>query len=167
MQIPFNSSNPPSKKSSELFGLNDVLDEVNDIAEFERRAEQLRDRLHSDNTALSEQEMLLLKNIFCSNSQFIDKTVANRQLVLLALASLLEPLIENTSYSPTISSIVRTLLKSQEKPLRYAALDIIAAGLGIVPVANRLLEEAKTILKNEEPGYVFDYLDSLIGRSLF
>jgi hypothetical protein len=143
------------------YELNHVLESVNDISEFEKRAEFLRDILLDDKTALSEQEMLNLQNIFYNSQQLINANKEVGQLILLSLASLLEPLIENSAYSSEVASIVKTLLKSPVKTLRYAALDIIAAGLGIAPIADKLLEEAKSLLKNEEPGYVLDYLESL------
>lgn len=134
---------------------------ADDIAELERRAELLRDILLEDKTALSEKEMCILKNIFEASQQLIKQNKETGILLLLSLASLLESVIENNSYSSEISSIVRTLLKSPIKTLRYAALDIIAAGLGISPTADQLLKEAKNLLKNEEFGYVLDYLESL------
>jgi hypothetical protein len=146
--------------STQCFELQYVL-EAKDIAEFERRAEILRDVLLEDKTALSEKEMYLLKDIFNASQQLIKKNQETGTLMLLSLASLLESLIENDSYSSEISSIVRTLLKSPSKALRYAALDIIVAGLGIMPLANQLLKEARILLKNEGPGYVLDYLESL------
>ena len=138
-----------------------VLDGISEIAVFERRAERLRDLLLEDRTALSETEILQLKRIFNNSRKLISANQEQGQLILLSLASLLEPLIENSDYSQEIASIVRTLLKSPVKTLRYAGLDIIAAGLGIVPVADKLLKEAKLLLKNEEFGYVLDYLESL------
>jgi hypothetical protein len=132
-----------------------------DVAELEKRAEDLRDLLLENRTALSEQEMRLLKGLFNSNKQLIALNKKTSPLILVALASLLEPLIENPAYAQDIASIVKSLLKSPSTSLRYAALDIISAGLGIVPVADSLLEEAKVLLKNEEPGYVLDYLESL------
>jgi hypothetical protein len=137
-----------------------ILESAKDIAEFERRAEHLRDLLLENRTALSEQEMLLLKRVFNSNKQLIDSNQEIAQLILVSLASLLEPLIENDAYSQDIKVIVISLLKSLSISLRYAGLDIIAAGLGIVPIADSLLEEAKVLLKNEKPGYVLDYLES-------
>lgn len=138
-----------------------VLDGISEIAVFERRAERLRDLLLEDRTALSETEILQLKRIFNNSRKLISANQEQGQLILLSLASLLEPLIENSAYSQEIASIVRTLLKSPVKTLRYAGLDIIAAGLGIVPVADKLLKEAKRLLENEESGYVLDYLESL------
>ncbi len=132
-----------------------------DVAQLERRVEDLRDDLLKGNTALSEQEMNLLKGIFNCNKQLIAQSEKSAQLILVALASLLEALIENSAYSDDIQLIVRNLLKSSSTSLRYAALDVIAAGLGIVSIAGLLLEEANDLLKNEEPGYVLDYLESL------
>jgi hypothetical protein len=146
--------------SEKCFELQYVLNSK-DIAEFEQRAELLRDVLLEDKTALSEKEMCILKEIFNASQQIIKQNQETGTLRLLSLASLLESLIENDSYSSEISSIVKTLLKSPVKALRYAALDIIAAGLGIVPLSTDLLEEARTLLKNEEPGYVLDYLESM------
>lgn len=147
--------------STKCYELNHVLESVNNISEFEKRAEFLRDILLDDKTALSEQEMLNIQNIFYNSQQLINANREAGQLILLSLARLLEPLIENSAYSQEVVSIVKTLLKSQVKVLRYAALDIIAAGLGVSPVADQLLEEAKNLLKNEETGYVLDYLGSL------
>jgi hypothetical protein len=138
-----------------------LLESVHDIAEFERRSEYLRDLLLENCTALSEQEMSLLKTIFNSNKQLIGLDRETAPMLLVSLAGLLEPLIENDAYAQDIVTIVRSLLKSPAKSLRYAGLDIIAAGLEIVPIATSLLEEAKVLLKNEEPGYVLDYLESL------
>jgi uncharacterized protein YjeT (DUF2065 family) len=138
-----------------------VLDGISEIAVFERRAERLRDLLLEDPTALSEIEIFQLKRIFNNSRELISANQERGQLILLSLASLLEPLIENSAYSQEIASIVRTLLKSPVKTLRYAGLDIIAAGLGIVPIADKLLKEAKLLLANEESGYVLDYLESL------
>lgn len=138
-----------------------VLASINDIAVFERRAECLRDLLLEDRTALSEQEILDIRNIFNQSQQLSDKIQNKNQLILLSLASLLEPLIENSAYSHEIASIVRILLKSPVETLRYAGLDIIAAGLNISPIADKLLEEARILLKDEESGYVLDYLESL------
>jgi hypothetical protein len=132
-----------------------------DVAELEKRAEDLRDLLLENRTALSEQEMRLLKGLFNSNKQLIALNKKTSPLILVALASLLEPLIENPAYAQDIESIVKSLLKSPSTSLRYAALDIITAGLGIVPIADSLLKEAKILLKNEEPGYVLEYLESL------
>jgi uncharacterized protein YjeT (DUF2065 family) len=138
-----------------------VLESAHDVAEFERRSEYLKDLLIENCTALSEQEMLLLKTIFNSNKQLIDLDKETAPMLLVSLAGLLEPLIENNAYAQDITTIVRSLLKSPAKSLRYAGLDIIAAGLGIVPVADSLLKEAKILLKNEESGYVLEYLESL------
>jgi uncharacterized protein YjeT (DUF2065 family) len=138
-----------------------VLDGISEIAVFERRAERLRDLLLEDRTALSETEILQLKRIFNNSRELISANEEQGQLILLSLASLLEPLIENSAYSQEIASIVRTLLKSPIKTLRYAGLDVIAAGLGIVPIADKLLKEAKLLLQNEGSGYVLDYLESL------
>jgi hypothetical protein len=137
-----------------------VLESPN-VAELERRAEDLRDLLLQNRTALSEQEMRLLKGLFNSNKQLIALNEKTSPLILVALASLLEPLIENPAYAQDIDSIVKSLLKSPSTSLRYAALDIITAGLGIVPIADSLLKEARNLLKNEESGYVIEYLESL------
>lgn len=134
---------------------------ANGIAEFERRAELLRDILLEDKTALSENEICMLKNIFEESQQLIKQNKETGTLFLLSLASLLESLIENDSYSSEISSIVKILLKSSVKALRYAALDIIAAGLSTALIADQLLKEAKNLLKGEKPGYILDYLESL------
>ncbi len=132
-----------------------------DVAELEKRAEDLRDLLLENRTALSEQEMRLLKGLFNSNKQLIALNKKTSPLILVALASLLEPLIENPAYAQDIESIVKSLLKSPSTSLRYAALDIITAGLGIVPIADSLLKEARNLLKNEESEYVLEYLESL------
>ncbi len=138
-----------------------VLESINDINVFERRAECLRDLLLEDRTALSEKEITDISNIFNQSQQLSDSNQEKIQVVLLSLAGLLEPLIENTHYSQEIASIVKILLKSPVKALRYAGLDIIAAGLNISPIADKLLEEAKILLKDEESGYVLDYVESL------
>lgn len=135
--------------------------ESDTIAEFECRAEHLKDLLLANRTALSEQEIRVLKRLFNNSKQIIELNKKTSQLMFLSLASLFEPLIENKHYSHDVESIVRSLLKSSSTSLRYAGLDIIAAGLGIAPVADSLLEEAKILLKNEEPGYVLEYLESL------
>ena len=132
-----------------------------DVAELERRAEELKDLLIENRTALSEQEIRLLKEIFNNSKQLITLNKKTYPLILVALASLLEPLIENPAYIQDIVSIVKSLLKSPSTSLRYAALDIISAGLGIVPVADLLLKEARNLLKNEESGYILEYLESL------
>jgi hypothetical protein len=140
--------------------LENILNDAHDIAMFERRVERLRDLLLEESTALSEQEMIGLRRIF-DHSQKIIENKDNGELILLALARLLEPLIENPSYHQEIKPIVEILLKSQTKTLRYAGLNIIASGLNIVDIASTLLEEAKVILKHEESGYVRDCLESL------
>jgi predicted Zn-ribbon and HTH transcriptional regulator len=141
--------------------LENILSDAHDIAVFERRVERLRDLLLEESTALSEQEIVRLRQIFDHNQKIIKNNEKTGELILLALASLLEPLIENISYHQEIGSIVKILLKSQTKTLRYAGLNIIASGLDIVDVASTLLEEAKIMLEHEEPGYVRDYLESL------
>lgn len=132
-----------------------------DIAEFERRSEHLKDLLEANRTALSEQELRILKGLFNNSNKFIKQNKKTSQLMFVALASLLEPLIKNDAYSQDIAAIVRSLLKSSSTSLRYAALDIITSGLEIVPIATSLLEEARILLKDEQPGYVLDYLESL------
>lgn len=140
--------------------LENILDDVHDIALFERRVERLRDLVLEESTALSEQEMAKLRRIF-DHSQKVIENNDNGELILLALAHLLEPIIENSSYHQEIKPIVEILLKSQTKTLRYAGLNIIASGLNIVDIASSLLEEAKIILEHEESGYVRDLLESL------
>jgi hypothetical protein len=140
--------------------LSHIFESAN-IAEFERRAEHLKDLLEANRTALSEQEIHILKELFNNSSQYIKLNKKTFQLKFVALASLLEPLIKNDAYSHDIAAIVRNLLKSSSTSLRYAALDIITSGLEIVPIATSLLEEAKVLLKDEKPGYVLDYLESL------
>lgn len=140
--------------------LSHIFESAN-IAEFERRAEHLKDLLEADRTALSEKEIHKLKELFNDSKQYIELNKKVSQLKFLALASLLEPLIKNDAYSHDIAAIVRSLLKSSSTSLRYAALDIITSGLEIVPIATSLLEEARILLKDEKPGYVLDYLESL------
>ena len=135
--------------------------ESTSIDEFERRAEHLKDLLEANRTALSEQELHILKRLFNNSNQSIQLNKKTSQLMFVSLASLLEPLIKNDAYSQDIATIVRSLLKSSSTSLRYAALDIITSGLEIVPIATSLLEEARILLKDEKPGYVLDYLESL------
>jgi hypothetical protein len=124
------------------------------IAEFESRAESLRNLLLEDLTALSEKEMSILVQFFEKGIEEIDC------LYLLSLASILEPLIENSSYWKEIESILKVLLRSSKSVLRYAALDVISYGLGVTSVADILLKEAQILLATED-GYVRDYLESL------
>lgn len=133
---------------------------ANDICEFETRAEYLRDLLLDGLTAISEIEINTIKDIF-KNANAIATFTNKEELFLLALASILEPLFEISSYTEDVADIVRILFKSSYACLRYAALDIISFGLGSVSIADKLLLEAKQHFSNEQVNYVREYLESL------
>lgn len=137
--------------------LKNIIKNFNDANLFELQVECLRDLLLNDFTIWSKEDMLCISAVF--SQQLNNK---NQEIILFTLASLLEPLIEDERYSKEISVIVRILLKSSKKSLKYAGLDIIAAGSKISSTANNLLKEAKVLLENEKPGYVLDYLNSLV-----
>lgn len=147
--------NEPSQyKTAELSYIFEALKDSSNINEFEHRVEKLRDLLLNDFTALSEQEMFILVGIFTKGTKA-------KPIYLIALASLLEPLIENSAYSSEIKLIVTILLKSHKSVLRYAALDIISYGLGVAPIATELLKDAQELLANDECLYISEYLESL------
>lgn len=129
------------------------------IPEFESRADYLRNLLLQDKAAISEKEINYIKTVFENSDRIIDST-NKKELRLLALAAILEPLFEMPSYSNDVADIVRILLESSYACLRYAALDIISFGLGTVRIADELLLEAKQKLSNETVCYVREYLES-------
>lgn len=131
-----------------------------EIPQYERKVEALRDVIISGAKILTPDELTLIR-FFIENS---DNLIANNQvklLFILGLASILEPVSELSQYAEDIEAIVIYLLNSSERLFKYAALDIIAAGLGLTPLSERLLIIAKVILADEPVGYVKDYLDTL------
>ena len=163
-------NNNASSITSKL--LNEVRDLTKDLTKpsatlvafniqaFERKTKHLRDLILSNEINISKSEVVLLRKLICNHQQ-LSVTNDQKLLVILGLASLLEPLIEREEYAQEIEIIVMYLLYSTKQTFKYAALDIIAAGLGITFLADQLLIKVKLILADEPVGYVKDYLDTL------
>lgn len=131
-----------------------------EIPYFESKVENLKDALLNSTVVLTADELSLIRFLIKNSDKLINNTQV-KLLFILGLASLLEPLIELPQYAKDIEAVVLYLLKSSEQCFKYAALDIITAGLQITPLSERLLTIAKVILADEPSGYVKDYLNTL------
>ncbi|MFQ4142421.1 hypothetical protein [Chlorogloeopsis sp. ULAP02] len=122
-----------------------------DISDFENRVEEIRDELMEGHFRLSKEDINYLKKDIKKLDVF----------QLIAVTRLLGPLLESADHSQDAASIISVLLQHPADEVRYAALEAISFALGEVSIAEKILAEAKNLLKNEESTFVREYLESL------
>ncbi|MDJ0619334.1 MAG: HEAT repeat domain-containing protein [Calothrix sp. MO_192.B10] len=123
------------------------------ISEFEDRIEHIRDQLlEGYNKILTKEDIQFIGELVKSKSNW---------LYLQYIARLIEPLLEIESDSEKAALMIIELLKHPAAQVRYAALEAISFSLGEVEIADKLLTEAKELLRDEKTTFVRKYLESL------